>query len=408
MRTLNSSRTRRWLGAAGAATILAGLPLMSAAGAAAPNQAGDGDTYAVSIGDSYISGEGGRWVNNAEGGWLAQVDDRDLNLTDRVRIENKDVESIYNGTWASGCHRSDVAEINGAVTKVGDAAPEADQAVNLACSGATSDDILRGNPSSKGHPQPNQIQDFEAMLKEGKKVKVVVLSVGGNDLGLSEVVTKCGSQWGYHLNSTCRDDSDTRRKVESGLAEVQSKVSSVLNEIKRLVDQYKPMGADGQAKIIVQSYPQPLPSANAVRDLSWGWTRLKRYGCPFWQIDMDYLRDIGSKLDDKVKAAALETGVNFLSLQSTFEGHEVCNKSAKLTSSGSTPAEQDSEWMRYVVTKPPLEKQESLHPNATGQKALQACLAKFLAKTRENTDRHEADCVGSAGMAPQDISLNVK
>ena len=93
-------RCRRWAVAA----ALGGAP----AAGAAPNS---GRTAIVSLGDSYISGEAGRWQGNS----TSPLRDRDG--TDRAAFDctpatcSYDSARVYGGTAASGCDRSDVAEI---------------------------------------------------------------------------------------------------------------------------------------------------------------------------------------------------------------------------------------------------------------------------------------------------------
>src|SRR5215213_1275611 len=139
----------------------------------------------VSIGDSYISGEAGRWQGNS----INLTGDRDG--TDRAASCSTPATCTYdpgtvyvNGTDANGCHRSDVAEILGAAIPT-------DLKVNLACSGAETANLLHstnGGQSFKGEaPQANQL----AWIAAARRVKLIVVSIGGNDLGFADIVQSC-------------------------------------------------------------------------------------------------------------------------------------------------------------------------------------------------------------------------
>src|SRR5215212_12225401 len=104
-------------------TVLAcaGLALLSPAAHATPASS---STAIVSLGDSFISGEAGRWKGNST-----------ISTTDRAGTDRAwtgtgyDAGRIYGASDATGCHRSDVAEVQSTTVSV--------QAKgNLACSGA--------------------------------------------------------------------------------------------------------------------------------------------------------------------------------------------------------------------------------------------------------------------------------
>lgn len=143
------SRVRRLAGAAMVLPLAAGALLTAGAGTSVASP-GTGPTAVVSMGDSYISGEAGRWKGNS----LTNSGNR--NGTDRAWVSGSsyDPAKVYGTTAASGCDRSDSAEVlsAGAI---------ADVAVNLACSGATSQNVFRasnGGVAFKGEaPQADQL-----------------------------------------------------------------------------------------------------------------------------------------------------------------------------------------------------------------------------------------------------------
>jgi hypothetical protein len=95
-----------------------------------------------------------------------------------------DTARVYlGGSDVNGCNRSDTALIRSAVLPV-------QERVNLACSGAETPDIL--SRVFKGEqPQADQL----AAVAQSKNVKLIVLSIGGNDLGFADIITACISAW---------------------------------------------------------------------------------------------------------------------------------------------------------------------------------------------------------------------
>ena len=80
-----------------------------------------------------------------------------------------------------------------------------------------------------------------------------------------------------------------------------------------------------------------------------------------------------------MRAVAAEKGVEFLDVQRALEGHQVCDRrAAEVGPAG--PNEATAEWARRLI--PGCCQggtQESLHPNAYGQRALGRCIALAFA-----------------------------
>ncbi|MBT2539879.1 hypothetical protein J7E99_03950 [Streptomyces sp. ISL-44] len=175
LRTRTASR-----GAALLTVVLLGLAGLTApeASAATPS----GPTVAVAMGDSFISGEGGRWLGNTD------RHDGSRNGTDRAWTGGStyDPAKVYGATGAvGGCHRSDVSEVAAAPL------PGVDERINLACSGAETGNVLStaagGQPYNGEAPQTDRL----AALARTKRVKVIALSIGGNDLGFGQIIGDC-------------------------------------------------------------------------------------------------------------------------------------------------------------------------------------------------------------------------
>ncbi|MEV8098405.1 GDSL-type esterase/lipase family protein [Kitasatospora sp. NPDC085879] len=344
---------------AAALCVAAALSLPLTVTAAAPAAAA-GPTAVVSMGDSYISGEAGRWDGNSD----TASGSRDG--TDRAWTgSGYDPARVYGSTYTSGCDRSDSAEVRSA-------AGVAQTQINLACSGATTANVFRaanGGQSFKGEtPQADQL----AAVAAQNTVKLITLSVGGNDLGFADVISTCVQDyeiwWSY-----CHDDQQTA---------VDAKMNAAMAGVGKAVDEVRAvMSAAGYTassyRIVLQSYPSPIPRSSENRYPESGWSRTNTGGCPFWNLDADWARDsLVPQISDRLAAVAAAKGVQFLDLRDLLQGREVCSTATRLAVPGTPPSATTSEWARFLdmgtTTQGTL--QESFHPNHYAQLALGRCL----------------------------------
>ncbi|MFD9245816.1 GDSL-type esterase/lipase family protein [Streptomyces sp. NPDC059556] len=366
------------------------LALCTAAGlasvAAPPAQAapGTGPTAVVTMGDSYISGEAGRWLGNS----LTNTGSR--NGTDRAWTgSGYDPSRVY-GATAGGCHRSDTAEVRSAGAL-------ASSLVNLACSGATTANVVRaaqGGRAYKGEaPQADQL----AAVAASYDVELIALSIGGNDLGFADIIATCAKDY-IVWYSYCHDDQQ---------AAVDARIDGVMADVGRSVDEIRAvMAGAGYAssdyRIVLQSYPSPIPRAAENRYGESGWTRTNTGGCPFWDADADWARDsLVPQLANRLKGVAVAKGVQFLDLRDALQGREVCAKASRQVTSTAPASGATSEWARWIDSQSTQGLvQESMHPNAYGQQALGRCLALVHARP---TGHHS--CRNTAGSGPSGMYL---
>ncbi|MET9688850.1 GDSL-type esterase/lipase family protein [Streptomyces sp. NPDC006514] len=358
------SRVRRLAAAAMTVPLAASALLAGGAGTSAASP-GTGPTAVVSMGDSYISGEAGRWKGNS----LTNSGSR--NGTDRGWVSGStyDPAKVY-GSTVGGCHRSDSAEVRSA-------GAIADVAVNLACSGAVSDNVFRasnGGVAYKGEaPQADQL----ASVAASHDVKVIALSIGGNDLGFADIITDCALDF-VLWNSYCYDDQ------QSG---VDQKIDAVMGKVGKSVDEIRAVMraagyADSSYRIVLQSYPSPIPRGAENRYTQSDWSRLNTGGCPFWNRDSDWARDsLVPQIANRIKGVAAAKGVQFLDLRDMMQGREVCAKASKQVSSTVPASAKTSEWARWIDNNESQGLiQESMHPNYFGQLAAGRCLALVVAQ----------------------------
>ncbi|MEU1231115.1 GDSL-type esterase/lipase family protein [Streptomyces sp. NPDC005828] len=347
--------------------------------AAAP---GAGPTAVVTMGDSYISGEAGRWLGNS----LTNSGGR--NGTDRAWTGSTYDPSRVYGSTAGGCDRSDTAEVRSA-------GPIASSLINLACSGATTENVFRasqGGQAYKGEaPQADQL----AAVAAANDVKLIALSIGGNDLGFADVISTCASDY-IVWYSYCHDDQQ---------AAVDAKIDGVMADVGRSVDEIRAVMtaagyAAGDYRIVLQSYPSPIPRSADNRYGESGWARTNTGGCPFWNADSDWARDsLVPQIADRLKGVAAAKGVQFLDLRDALQGREVCAKASRQVTSTVPPSATTSEWARWIDSQSTQGLvQESMHPNAYGQQALGKCLALINAVPTGNRSCRNTAGTGTSGM----------
>ncbi|CCK25652.1 hypothetical protein BN159_1273 [Streptomyces davaonensis JCM 4913] len=340
-----------------------------------------GPTAIVSLGDSYISGEAGRWRGNS----LNNSGSRDG--SDRAWTGSTyDPTRVYGDTAANGCHRSDSAEVNSA-TGTG-----VQTVVNLACSGATTANVFRsasgGQPYKGETPQADRL----AAVAASHDVKAIALSVGGNDLGFAAIIEKCAKDY-IVWYSYCHDDQQP--VVDAKIDTVMAGVAKSIDEIRAVMTTAG--YSAGSYRIILQSYPSPIPRGAENRYSESGWSRVSTGGCPFWNKDSDWARDsLVPQLATRLRQVATAKGVEFLDLRDMLQGREVCAKASQLVTSTQSPSATSSEWARWIdsnETQGPV--QESMHPNYYGQLGQGRCLT--LAYTAAPGGHHTCRNTPGAG-----------
>ncbi|WP_455352199.1 GDSL-type esterase/lipase family protein [Streptomyces sp. SYSU K217416] len=378
-----ATRATRRLTATALALPLALTTLLTAGTGPSAASPSSGPSAIVSMGDSYISGEAGRWQGNS----LTNSGSRDG--TDRAWTgSGYDPGRVYGPTAANGCHRSDSAEVRSATGTT-------QALINLACSGATTRNVFRstsGGTWYKGEaPQADQLASVAAQ----NRVELIALSIGGNDLGFADVITSCATDY-IVWYSYCHDDQQIA---------VDAKMDTAMANVGKSVDEIRAvMSAAGYAaadyRIVLQSYPSPIPRSTENRYAESGWSRTNTGGCPFWNKDSDWARDsLVPQIAGRLKAVAAAKGVQFLDLRDMLQGREVCARTTGIVSAARPASATTSEWARWIdsdSTQGPV--QESMHPNYYGQLGQGRCLALFHAKQTGNYTCRNTAGSGASGM----------
>ncbi len=341
---------------------------------------GVGAPWVVSVGDSYISGEAGRWAGNTNNG--ESIHDATGNDTYWDNAANT-------GEVINRCHRSESAEIyiGGGVS-----------GYNLACSGAETTTVASdGNGYFKPgldfydngagrQGQAKMLQSFAAT----HNVKMVVVSIGGNDFNFGGIVTQCVTNWATSPSwwpDYCKDDSVvTNELTTSNINTNRTRIATAFQNIRTAM---RNAGyADNSWTLLVQNYMSPLPNGSGFRYSQSGYTRQNTGGCGFWNADADFangtlLPRINLTVSEAITQSGL-TNVKSLNLSSAFNGRRLCENTVGLyeekglnhwTNAG---AVDKTEWVNQIRTVTTCcgnyYIQESLHPNYWGQLAVRSCV----------------------------------
>ena len=186
----------------------------------------------------------------------------------------------------------------------------------LACSGATTDDVL--------HEQVREIP-------EG--ADLVTVTVGGNDIGYAPVLTTCGLP-GWLGNCDAAIDGALRTLRD----ELPTNLATVYAEVKDK--------AEG-ARIVVTGYP-----------LLFNGTDCNPFTF-FTGFEMARLNNATEKLNAVIQTEALEAGLTFVAVADAFAGHAVCDRRP---------------WINGLV----LPVVNSYHPNVFGHAAYAVQVAEAL------------------------------
>ncbi|MFG3254248.1 GDSL-type esterase/lipase family protein [Streptomyces sp. NPDC048172] len=344
--------------------------------------------WVVSVGDSFISGEAGRWAGNSN----ESADG--YSRTDRAydaATDTEDPHKVYGASYDDRCNRSDSAEVN--------SAPGQGHRLNLACSGATSTGVLL--PENGGSPfktEPSQAQQLQDAVT-GHPVRAVVVSIGGNDLGFEDVISSCATSFLKPFGaSPCAPDQDA--KVGERLPAMREAAGKSLADVTTAMD--RAGHPKGSYRLILQSYPSPLPDAARMRYEGEGYDRMTQGGCPFFDKDLTWAHDeLVPRISTTLAEAARTSDAEFLDLSRAFDGREICSTTTVQADRDHQPSGGTSEWVRFVTSGHGQgQRQESLHPNYYGQRALGACLGLKLAKTPG-----DHACTNTPGAGPGDMRL---
>lgn len=371
-------KKRSRMASAAAAVLVTGSVLtVASAQVARADGPGVGAPWIVSVGDSYISGEGGRWAGNTNNSSTA---------TDALGPTAYFDDATNTAETINRCHRSKAAEIH-----VGGGV----NSLNLACSGAKTTtftdssgnfkpglDFYSDAAGNKG--QAAMLQSFAAT----NNVKMVVVSIGGNDFNFGSIVQTCVSN--FLLSSSlwpnyCNDDSSVTANFTA--ANVSARTTDIAAAVNRVKQAMANAGyAAGSYSVVMQTYPSPLPTSSGFRYSQSGYSRQNTGGCGFWNNDANWANNTAlPTINNAVRNGAAAAGVTtVIDLSATFNGRRLCENTVglleekRLTSWTQATAVDKTEWIAQIRTVSTATSayfiQESLHPNYWGELAIRNCV----------------------------------
>jgi len=206
------------------------------------------------------------------------------------------------------------------------------------CSGAKTDHMTQPQNVEPG-PNPPQFNSL------GGDTSVVSLSIGGNDIGFSEVAESC-----ITLNpfaTPCRDkyNSGGHDQLAERIEQTAPKVAAVLQGIH---------SRSPSARVFVLNYPAIFPETG--------------FGCwpqePIGFGDVPYLRATEQRLNQMLATQAAANGATLVDWYQASIGHDSCK----------------SQSVRWVEPLVPGELAAPIHPNRAGMQGAATALVAAVGK----------------------------
>lgn len=201
------------------------------------------------------------------------------------------------------------------------------------CSGATTADMTNPQSTELGTNPPQ----FDSLDSETTRVS---LTIGGNDIGFSEVALSCVTV--NPFSTPCKDkyDSGGKDQIAERIAATAPKVAAVLQEIHT---------RSPAAKVFVVNYAAIFPETG--------------FGCwpqmPIGFGDVPYLRSKEKELNAMLATQAAANGATVVDWYKASIGHDACKGSS-------------TRWVEPVV---PTNAAAPIHPNERGMQGAAGILA---------------------------------
>lgn len=195
--------------------------------------------------------------------------------------------------------------------------------VFTACAGSTAIDLVNAQgqidqSTGIGVQVPAQTGAVDAA-----QVRMVTISIGAEEMGVHELVVHCIAER-HCLTSAFQfaDESDGRAPGDVprvNLREAADKrVLAMSDRIGGVFDKLR--ATYTAARIVVVGHPHLFTDERAPRSLSACGSLLRRLD----RTEREGLRTIERQIDDRLYELAVRSGVEYVSAESLWEGHEVC------------------------------------------------------------------------------------
>jgi len=205
------------------------------------------------------------------------------------------------------------------------AAPSIGPLRDPSCSGAKTDDMTNPQQIEIDGPNPPQLNSLEA------GTEVVSLTIGGNDIGFSEIAQSCITLNPFSSPCKSKYDSGGHDQIAERIAATAPKVAAVLQGIH---------ARSPKARVYVVNYPAIFPETG--------------FGCwpqmPISFSDAPYLRAKEQELNSMLATQASANGATLVSWYAASIGHDACKSSS----------------VRWVEPLLPENPSAPIHPNLHG------------------------------------------
>ncbi len=263
-------------------------------------------------------------------------------------------------TATDKCHRS----FNGYAGQFASMSPNWNWVNNVACSGAVTQELFTDVNGSANMMNIPALGEKAQVGRIGTYPGLITVTIGGNNLDLADMFTKCLQTrdwvpWSPSNADQCYHDTFS----DSWIANIPNALSGQVpyDRYGPSLDQTFQYIKDnaGSARVVVSTYPQIFPATfTGVANRS-----PCGIGGPFLITSQDQLNRVRatvSAINAKVKAVAQAKGFTILDEENAFQGHEL---------NTSNPWVNDINGLQVdcgagKVTKMP--DNESLHPNQAG------------------------------------------
>ena len=193
------------------------------------------------------------------------------------------------------------------------------------CSGAKTTNMTQQQNVSPDGPNPPQFNRLDSATQ------VVSLTIGGNDIGFSDIVQNCVT-WNP-FDRPCQ-----RRYVVNGVDTISQRISAAAPLVDGVLDGIR--ARSPQARIFVTNYPAIFPETG--------------YGCypqmPVSFSDAPYLRSKERELNQMIAGQVAANGARLVDWYTASIGHDACKSSS----------------VRWVEPIVPGNWAASVHPNRAG------------------------------------------
>ena len=235
----------------------------------------------------------------------------------------------------------------------------------LACSGAKASHVYDDQGAKAQYPRdknggPGSVAQV-IQLREVPDPEIVLLSIGGNDSGFTELGTACAT-------GECIDDADffldrLRYKVGPALAHTYEEAREAAEEAADDKAIYE-SALEGEVAVFAMTYPDPIGSDCAIVGMS--------------KAEISWIRtQYVPALNATVRAAAEQAKIRWIDLSTALLGHGVCDD-AKPAINVLTYGHGKDSAIDLVLDSPGALLSGTFHPNEYGHSLLKPVVEQAI------------------------------